>query len=63
MGQGELASIHNFDQEDGTAMTVQSEDQSDKMTKKHLLLGVLGVVATIAVVYAVVKKINNNPNK
>jgi hypothetical protein len=30
------------------------------MSKKHLLLGVLGVVATIAVVYAVVKKINTN---
>ena len=41
-------------------MTVQSNESRDKMSKTHLLLGTLGVVAVIAVVYAVV---NNSKNK
>jgi hypothetical protein len=41
-------------------MTVQSKESRDKMSKTHLLLGVLGVVATIVVVYAAV---NNSKNK
>lgn len=44
-------------------MSVQSDESRNKMSKTHLLLGVLGVVAAIVVVYAVVKKINNNPIK
>lgn len=40
-------------------MSVQSGDSRDKISKKHLLLGALGVVAAIAVVYAVIKNNNN----
>ena len=43
-------------------MTVQSDESRVKMSKTHLLLGVLGVAAAIAVVYAVIKS-NNKYNK
>lgn len=39
---------------------MQNSESHDKTSKKHLLLGVLGVATAVAVVYAVIKKINNN---
>lgn len=52
-----MATIHTDDSEE--SVKVQNETSCDKMSKTHLMLGVLGVVTTIAVAYAVIKKINN----
>lgn len=52
-----MASIHADDAEE--ELNVQCDDAHDKMSKTHLMLGVLGVVAVVVVTYAVIKKIKN----
>lgn len=40
-------------------MEVQNESHPDRITRAHIIMGVLGLATTIAVAYAVFKNINN----
>ena len=51
-----MATVHADDSEE---VKVQCEDTRDKMSKAHLMMGVLGVVAVIVVTYSVINKIKN----
>lgn len=44
-------------------MEVQNETQPGRITRAHIIVGVLGLVTTIAVAYTVFKSINNNKGK
>lgn len=52
-----MATMHADESED--EVKVQCEDAHDKMSKAHLMLGVLGVVAVVVVTYSVIKAIKN----
>ena len=54
-----MATVHADDSEED--VRVQCESTHDKISKKHIVLGVLGVATVVAVVYAIIK--NNNHNK
>lgn len=42
---------------------MQYENLNDKMPKKNILLGLVGVLAVATVVYVIIKNNNSNPNK
>lgn len=53
-----MATVHTDDSEE--EVRVQCESNHDRMSKKHIILGVLGVVTIVAVVYAIINKNNHN---
>lgn len=53
-----MATIHADESEE--EVNVQCEDAHDKVSKKHIVLGVLGVLGVVAVVYAIIKKNNHS---
>lgn len=54
-----MATVHADESEE--EVTVQSDASRDRVSKKYIAFGVLAMVATVAVVYAIIKR--NNLNK
>ena len=53
-----MATVHADDSEE--VESVQSNNLRDRISKKHIVIGVLGVATVVAVVYAIIKINNHN---